>query len=154
MALFQSPIGLVEVLSVNLSATANNVTGDSTFYTVAFDNIVKDTANGWNNTTHQYTVKRTGLYAVSVNIGLSSINNPAYSDYLLDITGGTNQGETYGNPYVMVNSSSRLGLNANNLFYLSAGDLVYCIIQISGGAKTVNVVGGSSLSLGLIRETT
>lgn len=154
MAVIQSPIGLVEFFQATLSSRATNVTGDGTNYRILFDTTDTDTTNGYNAGTGVYTVARSGFYVVFTEVGFGDVTDPSFNEYLIDITAGTDQSQDAGNPYVQVNPSGILVKTVSGLYYLTAGQTVDVDVRVSGGAKTVDVEGGATFCVGLVREFT
>lgn len=151
MAFLQSPMGLIAVVQATVSSTANNVTGDGTFYTVLFNNVSSDTAGAYNAGTGIFTVPVKGFYQILANVTFQAVNNPAFNDFLIDISAGSSQIERFGNPYLLVNTSSLAGLVVSGGVVCNAGDTIKTQVRVSGGAKTVGVDGGSLLSICLVR---
>lgn len=121
------------------SAPVNNVTGDSTAYTVIFDTELYDTGSGYDNTTGIFTAPVTGtyefnfgIYAFPIDISSNAVttflkvNADSYQASLFAPTAGVST--------QMCNSGS---ITVN----LAAGDTAAAVINIQSGTLSSGVYG-------------
>jgi hypothetical protein len=139
--------------SVYLSANHDDVTGDTTQYTIAYDTKIFDLANGssvnnFNTSTHTYTFPYTGQYQINVS-----------SFVYTDIAGIATAPQILQYAYINATTYYRitdanclsLGLTANGEFITSssfmynatANDTMQVIIDCGNGLKNIGVAGGA-----------
>lgn len=125
--------------NVTLSATVNDVTGDGTVYTVAFNTEAFDVGSNFNTGTYTFTAPLTGKYLLSTQIrtqgasanGLASdvvivtSNRSYYSSWPTGTTAGTG-------------TMHDLTVVAD----MDAGDTAYVTVNVAGGTKTVDLNNG------------
>jgi hypothetical protein len=131
-----------------LSATASNVTGDNTAYTVIFDSEIYDVGASYATGTGIYTSLNTGKYCINFSIAL-----------IAQATGGTNaeakvvsSNRTYTcTAFSTVNRTANLyGLNdvfphsGSLLVDMDVGDTAYITITSYGGAAKVDDIYGNA----------
>lgn len=131
---------LQPAFSAYLSVTVNNVTGDSTLYTIISDTEVYDQGGNYNNATGVFTAPITGRYLFMSAVNLSNVgaaNNGC------GVAIHTSNRKYNGND---MNGNARDGANHLHLLTsiyadMDAADTAILITAVSGGAKTVGVTG-------------
>jgi hypothetical protein len=125
------------------ATTATNVTGDSTDYTILFDNIVFDQDSNFNTGTGVFTAPVTGRYYFSVQIAVANMNISMTAAYF-QVSCTSRAFLFYNcNPYAISNSGSA-GLVGSSFVDMAATDTLHVHIAIAGSTKTVTLVGNSS----------
>lgn len=126
-------------------ASAANATGDSTNVTVICDTTIINIGAGYDYTTGKFTAPTTGYYQLSYGILVSGLG-AAHTTHVLSlvITGTSarniNQEDYFTtNPYASFRSYQR-----TIIVPMTAGDIAYVTIAISGSTKTVNVYGSGA----------
>lgn len=126
------------------SAPVANVTGDATNFIITFDTI--DYNIGGNGTTKgfidpNYVLGEDGTYIFTASIVLNGLTNAHTSGqlYMKSSNGQTQYGARI-NPWAM-SDGGNLAIEANGQFKGVAGDQIFLILQVSGGAKVVSVYG-------------
>lgn len=134
---------LQPAFSAYLSATATNVTGDGTGYTIVWNTEAFDQNSDFNTGTGTFTAPVTGKYQLSVSIGLSGI--------AAGHTDGNVYIQTTARNYTLYNQNpaaetvgGALSFNGSVLADMSATDTAIVILTVSGGAKVIGVAGGAS----------
>lgn len=129
-----------------LNTTVNNVTGDGTLYVPLFDTVSYDITSNYNTGTGTFTVPKTGIYLMSAQINFAGITSSMTSGNLFIYVNGTTkyQGNS-GNAYTFAAVPSAFeSFVATCNIYLTAGDTVQVLVQVSLGTKTVSINGSSS----------
>jgi hypothetical protein len=132
--------------SLNLSATATNVTGDGTSYRVAYDTVLADNRDGWDATNHQYVIPEDGLYLISAIFGGAGLLST--HTRLLHYVGIASSFFQFffGNPAPIITSGGMMTSGAG-CAALSEGDVVYHALSVSNGTKVVGVTTATMLSI-------
>lgn len=108
----------------------------NTLTDIIYDEIISDTASGYNITTGIYTIPETGLYQINVNSTWVSTAGFINCDvFIVD----TAQFILHGNSTATVSDPNRAILNGGIIFPFNAGDT--CKIQVFS-----QTVGGTNLS--------
>lgn len=130
-----------------LSATASNVTGDGTSYTVVCNTEIFDQGSDYNTTTGLFTAPVTGRYALFWN-----------AHFVSDASGGSNMrstmatsNRTYFDCFLPSNNrlAGFLGPNdaiaaaGSTIADMDVGDTAYLSVWSSGGSKTDDIYGGN-----------
>lgn len=137
---------LIPSFSVNLSSTIFDVTGDGTTVKVPFNNVIYDATSSYSISDKQFVAPRTGLYLFGCAIGLSDLNDAGFTTALLDITAGTNIIEQYFNIFATKDANNQCSLPFCLPVYLTANQAAFVDVSVSGGAKQVDIAGGSQFS--------
>lgn len=126
--------------SVYLAASANNVTGTGTLYTIAFDTETFDTGNNFASNT--FTAPSTKLYVFGGLVILGGLT-AAGTTGTVEMTGG--MGYIWlGNPAAIRNTSNQVGIPFIALASLSATTTVVLKVAVTGEAgDVVDVIGGA-----------
>lgn len=126
------------------SANVTNVSGDGSGYTIIFDTAA--ISNGaYNPANGYYTAPSAGAYLFTAIINLFSMSSSHTSLHAFLLTTAKAY-RTDGDPYEIrdkVSGSSPFTLS--HIVPMAAGDTARIHIEVSGGTKTVGVVGGSSI---------
>lgn len=127
-----------------LSATATDVTGDSTVYTLALNTELFDQQNNFDTTTYNFTAPITGKYMVTVVTSLQQLSSShTLVESKLVVSG------TSANTYILFSLSGTARdvnnnmIMTNSLFIpMTATDTFTVTVQANGGTKVVDVFGG------------
>lgn len=138
--------GGTEMFSAGCSVNADNVTGDSTYYTVIFDTEIYDIGGNFNSATGVYTAPSNGYYYFNSNVLLNNVNNVLFIEgYIALITTSQNFAGTQINPSIVYSSAGGtyvVNMQVSSLCYMSAGDTASISVLVGiGGPKTVQVRG-------------
>jgi hypothetical protein len=125
---------------VSLSADASNVTGDNTAYVVAFDTEIKDATNSFATST--FTAPSTGTYQFS---GMIRMGGLAAGHTVSAYLNTSNRAYVVGIYDDAASASGQLGFSWATLADMDAADTATFVLQVSGGAKVVDVLGGASV---------
>jgi hypothetical protein len=127
------------------SATAANATGDNTEVQVIFDTEQYDVQGEYDTATGIFTATRAGIYDLDFCIELNNLG-AAHITGLAKITHNVTDIALYNfNPYNMCNAGSVM-YHVCRKVNLGAADTIKIYITVGGGAKTVGVVGGVSVT--------
>lgn len=140
---FVSLSGFNCAFSAFLGSSAANVTGDNTLYGLSGLTELYDTGSNFNNTTGTFTAPSTGIYMFVMNMYLNGIG-AAHNSFGMRLYGGTPAFE-----YIVANLNAQpLVINGENatlsgtcMVQMTAGDTLVAAITVSGGARTIGVVG-------------
>lgn len=127
-----------------LSASATDVTGDGTVYTLALNTELFDQQNNFDNTTYTFTAPVTGKYMVTVATQLLQLGAlHTLVESKLVVAG------TSANTYVLFSLSGAARDSNNNMIMtnsllvpMTATDTFTVTVQATGSTKTVDVFGG------------
>jgi hypothetical protein len=126
----------------NLSATATNVTGDGTAYTIICNTELFDRASNYNNATGVFTAPITGIYQFNATAFITDIQSTQNNfDIYLQATARNYHGS--GNATALI-TFQNLILNFSGLIPLTSGDTVSMVVSVVGGTKTADVLGSST----------
>lgn len=125
---------------VMLSATASNVTGDGTAYTVAWDSETFDQASNYSS--NVFTAPVGGRYQLSVFIQLEGVAAGHDRISLLIVTSNRTYFLDWGDVAPDVNG--RVGMVMTVLADMDANDTAAVQAGVSGSTKVVDVLGGTS----------
>ncbi len=127
-----------------VGANINDVTGDSTLYTVIYDTTLFNVGGGYDTTTGLFTAPATGTYNLGAWI-LASGFDASHTAQLLYIM--TPSGQFVVNslaPFVCFNPSfNQGGFGGSILITLNMGDTVHVAYQVFGATKIVDIVSTS-----------
>lgn len=127
------------------SVNQTNVTGDNTIYTITFNTEAFD--RGANFAANTFTAPVTGIYYVGSYIVMTGINAAHVSGGMIVESTANSYVPATSNFANAVNGNNDLSINASQILALSAGDTVNIQIQVGGGAKVVNVIGGANKTI-------
>lgn len=136
----------VPQFAVRLSATASNITGDSTNYKVGFDTKNFDVASNFNTGTFEFTVPTTGIYEFNVNVyanGADGVNHNTFWLYLMK-NASDQISRVMPGVYPLTPTDVALALTRRQLLF--KGNTVWVQFQAEGGAKTVDVLAGDAMT--------
>lgn len=124
-----------------LSGRVLNATGDGTIYTVICDQVKYDQDSNYNAGTGTFTAPVTGKYQFSYGIRISEILSMFTTYFIALNTTSARWRGTQSNTIFdfgdMFASSSSITVN------MTAGDTAVIQVQVDGGAKTIDIDGGS-----------
>lgn len=127
-----------------LSATGTNLTGDGTQYTLVCNTVTLNTGSGYAGGTGIFTAPSTGTYFFTFNIFLSNLIATHTNVYVyFQIVTVSSDRVISLNPYITQNSSGEFGISGSIVKSMTASQTAKVIIAVSGGTKTVSVVGGT-----------
>jgi len=121
-------------------ASASNVTGDGTIYTVAYDTEVFDQGSDFNTSTYLFTAPVTGKYQLNATVLASGINSGA-GHATVEVTIVTSN-RWYGTAIQAGASVPAAGGNISALADMDAADTAYVFFKVDGGTKTVSIAYG------------
>jgi hypothetical protein len=128
----------------NLSSSVTNVTGDSTVYTVAFNNVIFDNGSNFNTGTATFTAPVTGIYFFGWNLYMQNIG-AAHSDAatLLNATSVANT-EINQSAAFALSAGGELAIQGSRLVSMSATDTLTFKLVVVGSTKTVGLFGSNT----------
>lgn len=149
-------LGPSDAFSANVPADIDNVTGDSTVYTIVFSDVTYDDNINYDNTTGYYTAPTTGLYEFQSTVTVKNISvlMGEFNYYFIIAGTGPCVGQwafARGNPYVMqdIVGSGLMRLNGSVTVRLDAGDTVAVEAVVYGGAAaTAGISRGAAANPG------
>ena len=127
-----------------LNTSLANVTGDGTTYVpIVFDTTSFDVTSNYNAGTGVFTVPTTGIYFFQSTITLSGvgaahINANFTLEWQIPVT---NLIFEIANPFAINAFTGLTSLSGSATVHLAAGIQVFMNIQVSGGTKTVGILG-------------
>lgn len=138
------PPVLTPVFIARKTATASDVTGDGTNYTIIFDTADSNVGAAYDTATGVFTAPDTDDYTFMFCVETADIG---LAHTLMDIKIVTGAGKEahgfYGNPYVSA-VSGRLQISQSVAMVIAAADTVHVSFTVSNGTKTVDVVGAAT----------
>lgn len=121
-----------------LSATASDVTGDGTEYTIVWDSEIFDQNSDFNTGTGTFTAPVTGRYAFHFSISYSDLGVAHTAGSMKAVTSNRSYLSNLNNPFVFA-----LGGFDGQIFSvfadMDAADTCTTVAQVSNGTKTVDV---------------
>jgi len=109
----------------------NGVTGDSTVYTVIFDQEIKDFNNNYNPVTGVFTVPKAGMYLVTVQLDMQGITSNNTFGEIKIANSILNLNPLKGNFYNM-STGGHLYFSTSMIVELVATDSVSITLQVNG----------------------
>lgn len=148
LPLWSSVIGTATGFIAYKSATTNNVTGNSTVYTVICDTATHNDGSNYNTSTGIYTAPTTGLYFFSGVVLLANVSS-AYAGASTQLTTTTlNYQQSVLNPGSGITvGGSEITLIINSLAFMNTGDTASFSVSVSGSTQTVSAVGNAGTAL-------
>lgn len=126
------------------SASDLNVTGDGTIYTVIFDTEIVDRNANYNNATGIFTAPVSGYYLLLSQVQVQQAGAAHTQGYMTVVTSNRSYFRAIANPYgAGYTGSNYYGFQASVIADMDATDTAYIQVVVSGGAKTVDVFGGT-----------
>lgn len=124
-----------------MTNTVNNVTGDSTAYTVIFDTETLDRGGNYNLGTGTFTAPVTGLYLFTVQL---TTTPGLYTNWIVELVGPSNvkSAQWTGNSAAADGTANWTTPSLSTHCYLTAADTVTVRFTVTGGAKDVDIIGG------------
>lgn len=124
-----------------MTNTVNNVTGDSTAYTVIFDTETLDRGGNYNLGTGTFTAPVTGFYAFTVQL---TTTPGLYTNWIVELVGPSNvkSAKWNGNSAAADGAANWTTPSLATHCYLTAADTVTVRFTVTGGAKDVDIIGG------------
>lgn len=142
--------GTASTLTFNafVNPSITDATGDSTAYTIVYDETLFDTTGGFDTSTGIFTVPSggTGYWVFSVMVSVSNLSSGHTSMNVTLTANGSQNYSIESNPY----SDSSIGTGVwshgfTTIESVTAGDVLSVSVAISGGSKSVSVDGSSTL---------
>lgn len=122
------------------SSTDSNVTGDGTQVTVDVDTELFDTGSDFSGDT--FTAPVDGVYFFHGTIALSGVGAGHIMDLRL-ITSNRNHNVVYCDLTNIDDGSNFVNIGWSTMENLTAGQTAFVRLTVSGGAKTIDVIGSS-----------
>ena len=135
---------LQPAFSAYLSSTANDVTGDATVYTVAFNTKIFDQQTNYNTGTYTFTAPVTGHYIFSVIYLIGGLTASHTRGYNGIVTTSKSFYTDTMNYTALKNPSNQLAVNNAVFVAMTAGDTAYAAIGVDNGTKVVDIIGSSA----------
>jgi hypothetical protein len=129
---------------VDLNASQANATGDGTFFLVPFDDVLVD--QGSNFAQPYFTAPISGRYTFQLTCMVSNLlvtHTSLISGVFLNAFGGYQWQMIRLNPFAVADSGGFVSFSASGMLNLTAAQQVGMFVSVSGGTKTVTVVGFS-----------
>lgn len=122
--------------SAYISASATNVTGDGTNYTIAFNGTFFNQGNYFDTGTYKFTAPVTGKYIFNANVLLQQLTAAMTPEFRIVTTNRTFLFGNYGGAWV---GNFPIGLSV--FCDMNATDTAYAQVLVSGGTKVVDTYG-------------
>lgn len=134
--------------SAHLTSTQSSVTGDNTNYTIVYDTAGTNVGAAYNTGTGAFTAPVTGFYAFNTVLqiqGITSSHNQVFLQFVCS-TSAHSANVFAVNPFaVQEGGATEIEMNGSLFCAMSSGDTMVVKIDVVGGSKVVNVIGGSTL---------
>ena len=139
--------GSLSYVEAYLNTAQSNVTGDGTEVIPVWDTTFKNVDGLYDTSTGIFTVPVTGSYLYIINIAFSGQTASHNSGYILTkLEGGTRQYQSINLALTSPVDVNQI-ISQSNIVKLTAGTTLSFSLMISGGAKTVNIMGLSALGV-------
>jgi hypothetical protein len=127
-----------------VESTANNVTGDNTYYTISSYTEVFDQSGDFNHTTGIFTAPISGIYYVGCAVVVTDLTaSMTFGSLALLITGLASY--VYLNPYAIQDGTgNRASLRRYEVIDVDAADTVQFRIGVGNDTKTADVFGSGT----------
>jgi Pectate lyase superfamily protein len=129
--------------NVRASSSQTNITGDSTIYTIQFNTKAFDVTGSFNTTTYKYTVPVTGLYDLCAQVFISGADGVSHNDFNTYIVTST---DTLARSLITGITPTGLSQSVSKKQFLQMGTQIYVQVQVSGGAKTVDITANAAIN--------
>jgi hypothetical protein len=130
----------VALFQAYLSATATNVSGDGTVYTIAFNSTAWNVGSCFNTGTYTFTAPTTGKYLFTGTTWSTDFTVAHTQAYQLLVTTGGNYNLYSVNPYVVAGNGT-LQLSWSATVSMSSGNTATLSYGAVGGTKIVDIAG-------------
>jgi len=124
-----------------VTSQIDNVTGDNTTYAVAYDTEVFDVGGDFSSTT--FIAPITGKYLLTTIIGFGDISSHTGALAYFN-TSNRNYLFMQTDPEAVDNSSDQYSTSCSMICDMDASDTAVVQVNISGGAKTVDMISNGS----------
>lgn len=125
-----------------LSSTQSNATGDGTIVTLIFDTVVSNIGSNYNNANGKFTAPVTGIYLFNCVAFFTGIGSETTAQTRINTTPVILNGG-YQSPGTAA-AGGNLSLQCTLIKSLTAGDTAEGEAIITGGSKTVSILGTES----------
>lgn len=127
--------------SARLSATASNVTGNNTTYTVVFDDEIYDNSGDYDTGTGVFTAPQDGLYQFTARLQVRGMGTSA-TRILMQLVSSTGEAWEYRVEGGYINNFEVVDIN--EAVEMSLGDTMKVNVSVNGlGADTVDILGAA-----------
>lgn len=130
--------------SARYPSSVTNQTGDGTVVTLIPSGVLFDQASNYNNGTGVFTAPVTGIYSFQWEACFGSLSAAFTSVILKAVATSRTFTLCKYNPGAFTPGVSSEALSGRFYINMTAGDTIYVTLQVSGGAKTVSIVGASA----------
>jgi len=123
------------------TGNTNNVTGNGTDYTIAYNTKILDNRNNFDGTT--FTAPTTGLYMFELSVQLANCKSDVNFDtgYVSFVSTSRTYLPFIINPYFAATNGGALTINSSVIAYLTSGQTMRSVITVLNAAKVIGVVG-------------
>lgn len=134
----------IPAFSAYLSVTATNATGDGSAYQVACNTEIYDALGNFGGLGKIFTAPEDGLYSFTMGAYLFPLTSSHTYAYDALVTSNRTFYLNERNPYAVgyANTYNSTGFTIQT--EMDAGDVAYPVVFVSGGGKTVGVLGSST----------
>lgn len=123
------------------NASVANVTGDGTVFNITFNTVDFDVGSGFVNP--NYVLPNDGTYLFTCSIVLVGLTNAhLFGQIFLESSNGQRQYGARFNPWA-TSDNGTVAIEVNGMFRGQAGDQIFLVTQITGGAKVVSIYGNT-----------